>query len=318
MKILVAGGAGYIGSVLVPLLQDHGYEVDVIDSLWFGNQLPEGTKVTQQDLFSLGKGALSEYDQVIFLAGLSNDPMAEFNPALNFIQNGALPSYLAWRAKQDGVRRFVYASSCSVYGYTVNELYDENSPVTCGYPYGISKLEGERGVLQLQDENFSTIALRQGTINGYSPRMRFDLIVNTMFKAAMIDGQITVNNPAIWRPLLDVRDTSSAFLRAVQADYSISGAFNVAFDNYTVGQVADLVRDEVIRLTGKKVKVNILDKQDFRNYKVTCDKARTYLGFKPKHDVPDMIDSIYQHIETYGDFSNPNYYNIQVFKSLNL
>lgn len=318
MKILVAGGAGYIGSVLVPLLQDHGYEVDVIDSLWFGNQLPEGTKVTQQDLFSLGKGALSEYDQVIFLAGLSNDPMAEFNPALNFIQNGALPSYLAWRAKQDGVRRFVYASSCSVYGYTVNELYDENSPVTCGYPYGISKLEGERGVLQLQDENFSTIALRQGTINGYSPRMRFDLIVNTMFKAAMIDGQITVNNPAIWRPLLDVRDTSSAFLRAVQADYSISGAFNVAFDNYTVGQVADLVRDEVIRLTGKKVKVNILDKQDFRNYKVTCDKARTYLGFKPKYDVPDMIDSIYQHIETYGDFSNPNYYNIQVFKSLNL
>lgn len=318
MKILVAGGAGYIGSVLVPLLQDHGYEVDVIDSLWFGNQLPEGTKVTQQDLFSLGKGALSEYDQVIFLAGLSNDPMAEFNPALNFIQNGALPSYLAWRAKQDGVRRFVYASSCSVYGYTVNELYDENSPVTCGYPYGISKLEGERGVLQLQDENFSTIALRQGTINGYSPRMRFDLIVNTMFKAAMIDGQITVNNPAIWRPLLDVRDTSSAFLRAVQADYSISGAFNVAFDNYTVGQVADLVRDEVIRLTGKKVKVNILDKQDFRNYKVTCDKARTYLGFKPKYDVPDMIDSIHQHIEDYGDFSNPNYYNIQVFKSLNL
>lgn len=318
MKILVAGGAGYIGSVLVPLLQDHGYEVDVIDSLWFGNQLPEGTKVTQQDLFSLGKGALSEYDQVIFLAGLSNDPMAEFNPALNFIQNGALPSYLAWRAKQDGVRRFVYASSCSVYGYTVNELYDENSPVTCGYPYGISKLEGERGVLQLQDDNFSTIALRQGTINGYSPRMRFDLIVNTMFKAAMIDGQITVNNPAIWRPLLDVRDTSSAFLRAVQADYSISGAFNVAFDNYTVGQVADLVRDEVIRLTGKKVKVNILDKQDFRNYKVTCDKARTYLGFKPKYDVPDMIDSIYQHIEEYGDFSNPNYYNIQVFKSLNL
>jgi len=318
VKILVAGGAGYIGSVLVPLLQDHGYEVDVTDSLWFGNQLPEGTKVTQQDLFSLGKGALSEYDQVICLAGLSNDPMAEFNPALNFIQNGALPSYLAWRAKQDGVRRFVYASSCSVYGYTVNELYDENSPVTCGYPYGISKLEGERGVLQLQDENFSTIALRQGTINGYSPRMRFDLIVNTMFKAAMIDGQITVNNPAIWRPLLDVRDTSSAFLRAVQADYSISGAFNVAFDNYTVGQVADLVRDEVIRLTGKKVKVNILDKQDFRNYKVTCDKARTYLGFKPKYDVPDMIDSIYQHIEDYGDFSNPNYYNIQVFKSLNL
>jgi nucleoside-diphosphate-sugar epimerase len=316
VKILVAGGAGYIGSVLVPLLQDHGYDIEVIDSLWFGNNLPEGTKLTQQDLFSLGKGSLEGFDQVIFLAGLSNDPMAEFDPARNFIENGALPSYLAWRAKQDGVKRFVYASSCSVYGYTVNELYDEEAPVTCGYPYGISKLAGERGVLQLQDENFSTIALRQGTINGYSPRMRFDLIVNTMFKAAMTDGLITVNNPAIWRPLLDVRDTSGGFLRAVQADSSISGAFNVAYDNYTVGQVADLVKDEVERLTGKRVKVDIKDKQDFRNYKVSCDKARTCLGFKPKYDVPEMISSIYQRLEQYGDFSNPNFYNIQVFKSL--
>jgi nucleoside-diphosphate-sugar epimerase len=316
LKILVAGGAGYIGSVLVPLLQDHGYEVDVIDSLWFGNHLPEGTPLTQRDLFQLGKGELEGYDQVIFLAGLSNDPMAEFNPALNFVQNGALPSYLAWRAKQDGVKRFVYASSCSVYGYTVNELYDEDSPVTCGYPYGISKLEGERGVLQLHDENFSTIALRQGTVNGYSPRMRFDLIVNTMFRAAITEGVITVNNPAIWRPLLDVRDTCSGFLRAVQADRSISGRFNVAYDNYTVGQVADLVKDEVERLTGKRVKVDIKDKQDFRNYKVTCDRARTMLGFKPKYDVPDMIASIHEHLEDYGDFSNPMYYNIQVFKSL--
>ena len=316
MKILVAGGAGYIGSVLVPLLQDHGYEVNVTDSLWFGNHLPAGTPVNQTDLFTLGAGALEGYDQVIFLAGLSNDPMAEFNPALNFIQNGALPSYLAWRAKQDGVKRFIYASSCSVYGYTVNELYDEDSPVTCGYPYGISKLEGERGVLQLQDESFSTIALRQGTVNGYSPRMRFDLIVNTMFKCAMLDGVITVNNPAIWRPLIDVRDTTSAFLRAVQADPSISGKFNVAYDNYTVGQVADLVKDEVERLAGKRVKVDIKDKQDFRNYKVTCDRARTYLGFKPKYDVPQTIDSIYQHLEQYGDFSEPSFYNIQVFKAM--
>ncbi|MBI1320017.1 MAG: NAD-dependent epimerase/dehydratase family protein [Candidatus Hydrogenedens sp.] len=318
MKILVAGGAGYIGSVLVPLLQEHGYEVDVVDFLWFGNNLPAGTRITQQDLFTLGAEGFEGYDQVVFLAGLSNDPMAEFNPALNFIQNGALPSYLAWRAKQTGVKRFIYASSCSVYGYTVNELYDEDSPVTCGYPYGISKLEGERGVLQLRDENFSAIALRQGTVNGYSPRMRFDLIVNTMFKCALQDGVITVNNPAIWRPLIDVRDTSSAFLRAVQADTSISGAFNVAYDNYTVGQVADLVKDEVERLTGKKVKVDIKDKQDFRNYKVTCDRARTYLGFKPKYDVPDTIASIHRHLETFGDFSNPNFYNIQVFKKLEL
>lgn len=318
MKILVAGGAGYIGSVFVPLLQEHGYDVTVADLMWFGNNLPEGTPIIETELFDMDDASLAEYDQIVFLAGLSNDPMAEFNPAMNFIQNGALPSYLAFRAKQAGVKRFIYASSCSVYGYTVNELYNEEAPVTCGYPYGISKLEGERGVLQLQDDNFSTIALRQGTINGYSPRMRFDLIVNTMYKFAMTEGRITVNNPSIWRPLLDVRDTTAAFLRAVQASPNVSGVFNVAYDNYTVGQVADMVKEEVERLTGKKIQVDIHNKQDFRNYKVTCDKARTLLGFKPQHNVTDMITNIHEHVEEFDDFTNPNYYNIQVFKALQL
>jgi nucleoside-diphosphate-sugar epimerase len=318
MRILVAGGAGYIGSVLVPILQEHGYDVDVVDLLWFGNHLPEGTNVLQKDLFQLGVDDLRGYDQIVFLAGLSNDPMAEFSPAQNFIQNGALPSYLAFQAKQAGVRRFVYASSCSVYGYTVNELYDEKAPVTCAYPYGISKLEGEHGVLQLQDDTFSTIALRQGTVCGHSPRMRFDLIVNTMYKCAVQDGVITVNNPSIWRPLIDVRDTASAFLRAIQADRSISGIFNVAKDNFTVGQVADFVKDEVEACTGKKIRVHIKDIQDFRNYKVTCDRARTYLGFQPKFAIPGMVRHLHSHREHYGDLAQEAYYNIAVFKTLKI
>lgn len=316
MRILAAGGAGYIGSVLVPVLQEHGYDVDVVDLLWFGNHLPEGTPVRQQDLFELTDADLKGYDQVIFLAGLSNDPMAEFSPAMNFIQNGALPSYLAFQAKRAGVRRFVYASSCSVYGYTVNELYNEDAPVTCAYPYGISKLEGEHGVLQLQDDTFSTIALRQGTVCGHSPRMRFDLIINTMFKCALLDGVITVNNPSIWRPLLDVRDTASAFLRAVQADKGISGVFNVAKDNFTVGQVADFVKDEVEACTGRKVRIAIKDIQDFRNYKVSCERAKTYLGFQPKYSITDITHALYQHLETYGDMGQQRYYNIEVFKGL--
>ena len=316
MKIMAAGGAGYIGSVLVPILQEHGYEVDVVDLLWFDNHLPAGTKVVQKDLFTLSDEDLRGYDQVVFLAGLSNDPMAEFNPAMNFVQNGALPSYLAFRAKTAGVKRFVYASSCSVYGYTVNELYDEESPVTCNYPYGISKLEGERGVLQLAGEGFSAIALRQGTVNGYSPRMRFDLIVNTMFRSAMVDRKISVNNPSIWRPLIDVRDTASAFLRAIQADPAISGSFNIAYDNFTVGQVADLVKDAVEEESGQKVGIEIKDVQDFRNYKVTCEKAKTYLGFKPKYDVTHTIRNLYQHVEEYGDFNDDACYNIRVFKKL--
>lgn len=153
MKILVAGGAGYVGSHLIPILLEHGYEVDVIDLLWFGNKLPKGVKVTQRELFTCKEKDMEGYEQVIFLAGLSNDPMAEFDPSGNFVSNAALPSYLAYIAKRAGVKRFIYASSCSVYGYTVNEMYDENSPVTCGYPYGISKLQGERGVLQQQDKS---------------------------------------------------------------------------------------------------------------------------------------------------------------------
>jgi len=316
VKILVAGGAGFIGSVLVPLLQEHGYDVDVVDLLWFGNRLPAGTNVITKDLFALKEKDLSGYSHVIFLAGLSNDPMAEYDPAMNFIENAALPSYLAFTAKKAGVPRFIYASSCSVYGYTVNKLYDEESPVTCGYPYGISKLQGEYGVMKLQNNEFSTIALRQGTVCGYSPRARFDLIVNTMFRTAVLGSRIVVDNPSIWRPLIDVRDTAAAFLRAAEADHSINGVFNVAFDNFTVGQVSDLVKDAVEELTGKKVLITVNHKDDYRNYKVSCEKARTCLGFAPKYTVSHMVESLHRHLEEFGDFSDERFYNIRVFKRL--
>jgi nucleoside-diphosphate-sugar epimerase len=318
MKILLAGGAGYIGSLLAPTLLERGYEVDVIDLLWFGNHLPKEVKVIQKDLFDCQKEDFVGYDQVVFLGGLSNDPMAEFNPSLNFISNGAQPSYLAYIAKLAGVKRFIYGSSCSIYGYTVNELYNEDSPVTCGYPYGISKLQGERGVLQMQDENFSVIALRQGTVCGYSPRMRFDLIVNTMYKSCMTVGQVTVNNASIWRPLLDIRDAVNGYLRAIQADHSINGVFNIVSDNYTVGQVGDLVKEQVETLTGQKIAIEIKQIQDFRNYKVTWNKAKTVLGYEPKHTVSDIIADVHKHRDEYGDFEQDHYYNIRTFKKLKL
>jgi len=316
VKILLAGGAGYIGSSLIPVLLEHDYTVDVVDLMWFGNHLPAAVTVGRRDIFELTETDLAGYDQVIFLAGLSNDPMAEFDPSKNFIFNGACPSYLAYLAKISGVRRFIYASSCSVYGYTVNELYDEESPVTCGYPYGISKLQGERGVMQMADDDFSVIALRQGTLSGHSPRMRFDLIVNTMFKSAMTERHVMVNNPSIWRPILDIRDASMAYLRAIQADMSVSGVFNVASDNYTVGQVGDLVKGELERLTGTKVGITIRSVSDFRNYKVSIEKAKTYLGFDPQFGVRDIIDDLYAHRADYGDFEKEEFYNIRAFRNL--
>jgi nucleoside-diphosphate-sugar epimerase len=267
-------------------------------------------------LFSCTIADLEGFDQVIFLAGLSNDPMAGFSPALNFIYNAALPAYLAFIAKQARVRRFIYAGSCSMYGYTVNELYDENSPMVCSYPYGISKLHGEQGVLQYRDDKFSVISLRQGTVSGHSPRMRFDLVVNAMFKSAMTQGTITVNNPAIWRPILDIRDAVSAYLRAVQSDYSISGTYNVASGNYTVGQIADLVRDEIANLTGNMPPIKIKDVQDFRNYKVTWAKAGTELSFVPRFTVTDIVRELFEHWQEYGNYSDPRFYNLASFKGV--
>jgi nucleoside-diphosphate-sugar epimerase len=316
MRILVAGGAGYIGSRLIPVLLEHGYEVDVVDLLWFGNHLPENVKVIKRDLFQCRKEDLRGYDQVVFLAGLSNDPMAEFDPSMNFIFNAALPSYVAFVAKKAGVRRFIYASSCSVYGYTVNELYGEDSPVTCGYPYGISKLQGERGVLQLQDENFSVIALRQGTVCGFSLRMRMDLIVNTMFKSAMTERKITVNNPSIWRPILDIRDAATAYLRAIQADYSLSGVYNVASGNYTVGQVGDMVKHEIEKLIKEKVGIVLKNIEDYRNYKVAIERAKTYLGYQPQYAIEDIIEDLYENRRYFQDYDNDQFYNIRVFEKL--
>jgi nucleoside-diphosphate-sugar epimerase len=298
------------------MLLERGYEVEVLDLLWFGNHLPPEVKVVSRELFTCKEKDLEGFEQVIFLAGLSNDPMAEFDPSGNFVSNGALPSYLAFVAKRAGVRRFIYASSCSVYGYTVNQLYDEDSPVTCNYPYGISKLQGERGVLQQQDDGFSVIALRKGTICGFSPRMRMDLIVNTMFKCAMTDGKVVVNNASIWRPILDLRDATSAYLRAVQADYSISGVYNVSSGNYTVGQVGDMVKSQVERLTGRKIGIEIRHIEDFRNYKVDIERAETNLGFRPQYSVEDIIDDLHAHRERFGDYGDDNFYNIRVFRKM--
>lgn len=316
MKILVAGGAGYIGSALVPKLCERGYHVDVLDLLWFGNYLPEEINVVQKDIFDMGKSDLVGYDQVIFMAGLSNDPMAEYSPSKNFISNGSSPTYLAYIAKQAGVKRFIHGGSCSVYGYTVNELYDETSPAISNYPYGISKLQGEFGSLKMQDDKFSVIALRKGTVCGYSPRMRLDLVVNTMFKCAVDERTITVNNPTIWRPILSIQDAISAYIRSVEAVEEISGIFNIASDNYTVGEIADYVYEGVKRYLNINPKLEIKHIEDFRNYKVNIDKAKEVLSFKPRFNVIDIVKDLADNLDRFKDLKNPKYYNIQMFRKV--
>jgi nucleoside-diphosphate-sugar epimerase len=316
VKILVAGGAGYIGSVLVPRLVHYGHDVDVVDLLWFGNHLPISVKVIKKDLMTLKEPDLATYDQIIFIAGLSNDPMAEYSPSRNFVDNAALPAYLSYIAKRAGVKRFIFGCSCSVYGYSVDELCTETSPANSNYPYGISKLQGEFACLSLQDKNFSVISLRKGTVSGYSPRMRLDLIINTMFKTAVADKLITINNPSIWRPIVDVRDASSAYMRAIEADYSVSGIFNIACGNFTVGEVADYVREGVKEFMNIDAKLNIKYIEDFRNYKVNCEKARNMLSFNPRYVIKDIVKNLADNWTAFKDINNPYYYNMQIFKQI--
>lgn len=316
MKILVVGGGGYIGSRLVPDLLVHNYKVTVLDLFWFGNQLPEGVNTIKRDVFDVDEAFLEDFEQVVFLAGLSNDPMAEFSPAMNFISNAAAPAYLAYISKRAGVKRFIFADTCSVYGYTIDKLYSENSPTTCSYPYGISKLQGEYGAMQLADDDFSVICLRQGTVSGVSPRMRFDLIVNTMYMTAMTMKKITVNNPSIWRPILSIEDAVAAYNRAIQANQAISGVFNIASGNYTVGNVADIVWHTVTKKFDIDVNLEIKNIQDFRNYKVSSRKAQDILGSRFHGSVEKIVAELSQEYGKDFDYNQDKFYNIRVFKEV--
>jgi nucleoside-diphosphate-sugar epimerase len=316
VKILVAGGAGYLGSLLVPKLLERGYEVTVVDLLWFGNHLPREVPVLVKDVLDVTEDELAGHRQVVFLAGVSNDPMAEYSPSKNFVYNGAAPAYLAYLAKRVGSERFVYGSTCSVYGYTVDAVCDEAAPTVCHYPYGISKLQGEAACLQLGDGSFSVVSLRQGTVCGWSPRMRLDLVVNTMFRTAVAEGRIVVRNPAIWRPVLAIQDAAAAYVRALEASPDVSGVFNVASDNYTVGELGDRVKEAVEERLGHRIDLDIRNEHDLRSYKVSTGKASRVLGFHPRHDVLSIVEELFAHRDDFRDFDDPHYYNIEVFKAL--
>ena len=253
---------------------------------------------------------------LFFVAGLSNDPMADYSPSKNFIYNSASPAYLAYIAKKAGVKRMVYASSCSVYGYAVDEFYQETAPTTAVYPYGISKLQGEKSVIQLASDDFSVIALRKGTVSGVSPRMRFDLVVNAMFKSAVISNQITMSNPSIWRPVLSIKDCVAAYIRAIEADQKISGVFNVASENCTDGVIADVVRNTVREKMGINPTILNNNIKDVRNYKVDCSKAATVLGFSSQNNVKSIVVDLIENISSFHNMDDPKYYNIKTFMNM--
>lgn len=315
-KILIVGGAGYIGTRLSNFLSEKGYNISVVDNFWFGDYLNKNISKIKKSLWDIKPEELEGMDAVLFLAGLSNDPMAMFRPDLNFIENSSAPVYLGFIAKQAGVKRFICASSCSVYGYTKNKTLNENSLIKPSYAYGISKLQCEQGITTLEDDNFRPILFRKGTVGGWSPKMRYDLVVNTMLKSALTSGQILVNNPKLWRPLIDIRDVIQGYEKAIEADLDITGVFNLSGVNLTIGELGKQIHTSLIN-RGFDVKLVMNNNPDVRNYKVSTSKIEDELGYKAQYNPLDSLNEILSNIDplTY-DFNNEIYYNINVFKKI--
>jgi nucleoside-diphosphate-sugar epimerase len=313
VRVLVTGGAGYVGAVLVPTLLERGYQVRVVDLGLFGaGHLPPDAELIVADVIDFDDAWLDDVDAVIHLAGLSNDPMADFSPRLNYLYNAASAAIAAHAAKAAGIGRFVLASSCSVYGLNDAAEVDEDHPVSPRFPYAVSKLMAERALLCLADETFHPIILRKGTVVGWSPRMRYDLAANVMLKTALTQSKILVHNPSLWRPFIDVRDVASAYVRALDADPALQGVFNIALDNFTIGRLADAVA-ATLRERGILVPVEIERRRDLRSYRVSLRKAQEVLDFRASISMEESVGVMLDHItrDEQADFENLIYTNVE-------
>ena len=305
MKIMVTGGAGYVGSALCPVLHDRGHEVLVVDLGIFG-QSPDRFPLMAGDIDSLEDEVIERFDAIIHLAGLSNDPMAHFSPLTNFKVNAASATYLAYRAKKLGVKKFVLASSASVYQGITNAAWatPDNHTPKLSEPYAVSKLMAESGCTALVDDDFTVVVLRKGTIGGPSLRMRYDLMVNTMFKSAVVNGYLEVftdrEGRSVYRPHLDIRDAVEAYVQAVeQRD---SGVYNIASEIVRVSKVAK----SISHATGCRVRhVIVSDETLLRNYVM----GQLYGG---GHTVDDTVADLMDRAPR--DFDNPSYINIDVWR----
>jgi len=317
-RVLVIGGLGYVGARLCPFLMENDFDVEVLDTHWFGNHLPAEIKVFNIDALELDEKFLSNYDQVVFLAGMSNDPMADFSPRLNFISNLATPTYIGLLCRRAGVKRFIFASSCSVYGFSPEIVMTELDRAKTDSPYGLSKLSSETALMNLVNEDFSVICLRKGTVSGGSPRLRFDLLLNTMFKTALTQHKIIVNNRDTWRPLLGITDAVTAYYLSLRSEKSTSGIFNFSSSNYQIGDLAEITRDFFQNRMNLEVGIEYKKTQEVRSYRVDVSKATRDLGFEPVDTPNSILGDLKAAVSKVSDFDDENYYNIKVFQKLGL
>lgn len=318
--VLVIGGAGYIGSALLPKLLQAGYRVRLLDLLLFDLEPIGGVldhpnlEIVQGDFRHVGKivEVMQGVDGVVHLGAIVGDPACELDRELTTEVNLSATRMVAEVAKLCGVQRFVFASTCSVYG-ACDELLDERSSTKPVSHYGNTKLAAERVLRSMADDRFAPTILRFATIYGFSGRTRFDLVVNLLTAKAKIEGQITVNGGNQWRPFVHVDDAAMAVAMALQAPVEIAGneIFNVGCDeqNYTIKQIGEIVHEHV---PGAELLINEHD-TDRRNYRVSFAKIRNLLNFVPHWTLEAGIQQVLEAIARgeVVDYRDAKYSNVK-------
>lgn len=291
MRVLVTGAGGYIGSILVPMLLEKKHQVIALDRFHFGkDKLPkesENLRIVEEDIRFVHKNLFTKYgsiDAVIDLAALSNDPVGELDPIKTYSINHLGRFRIASLAKEFGAKKYILPSSCSIYGFN-EETVDEKSPINPLTVYAKANYNAETDSLSLADNKYCVIIIRQATVYGLSPRMRFDLAINGMTKGFYQKGKIPIlKDGTQWRPFVHVRDTSKAMTMLLEADPSKVNKqlINVGSNeqNYQVFNLAE----RVAKAIGIPFEYEWYGDPDHRSYQVNFDKIRDLIGFKPDYD----------------------------------